>query len=421
MSKFTMLAAAAAVACFVVVPGVVQAQDSNFKRDRNISVRERSRPDYDAAGVRLGGFLAYPKLTASVETSDNVYARAAGEQDDIYYTLAPELRLRSNWSRNALGGYVNGLITRYTDLKSENIETWGAGANGRVDIDRSSRINFNADYADLNEPRTAPDTPGTVTKPIAYTSAAARFAASKEFNRLKIAGGAGVTKLNYDDGYTATNVLVEQDNRDRTTTVGNVRGDYAISPAAAILAEAVFNKRDYRIVPALPQQKRDSDGYELLVGGTFDLSNLMRGELRLGYASQDYDFYAKQSGFSAHGQVEWFPSQLTTVTGTLSRTVEEGTVNLSPGYFDSAIGVRVDHELLRNVVLYGQAGFQKDKYKSVDRDDERTTVGFGATYYVNRVVGVRGGYSYLKQNSSGIDAGTDYKVNRFSLSLVFQR
>lgn len=402
------------------------AQDSNFQRDRNIAVRERSRPDYDAAGIRLGAFMAYPKLTATLESNDNVYARvSAAEQDDIFYTIVPEVRLRSNWSRHSLGGYATGLISRYNDLKSEDIETWGVGSSGRLDIDRTANFNFTADYADQNEPRTAPDTPGTVSEPIAYTSTAARVAGSKEFNRLKFGGGVGATKLDYDDGVTSTGVIVDQDNRDRTTTVANLRADYAVSPDAALLAEAVFNKRNYRVTPppAGPQSNRDSEGYEVLVGGSFDLTSLARGEIRLGYTSQDYDAFAKQSGFSLHSQVEWFPSQLTTVTATANRTVEEGTALGSPGYFANVLGLRVDHELLRNVVLYGQAGYQKDAYKTIDRDDKRTTAGVGATYYVNRMIGVRAGYSYLKQNSTGAPAaqGPDYTVNRFNLSLVFQR
>jgi hypothetical protein len=421
MSKLFLLAAAAAAVC-VVAPSGVLAQESNFARDRNISVRERSRPDFDAVGVHLGGFTAYPKLAAAIESNDNVYARVkAAEQDDIFYTIAPEVRLRSNWSRHALGAYATGLVSRYNDLKSEDIETWTAGANGRLDVDRTSNFNFSADYGDLNEARTAPDTPGTVVKPIVYSSASAKVAGAKEFNRLKLGGGLGVNKLNYDDGVTATGVVVDQDNRDRTTTIASVRADYAISPAAALLAEAVFNKRNYRLAPPAATLQRDSDGFELLVGANFDLSNTARGELRVGYTSQDYKAFEDQSGLALHGQVEWFATQLTTVTGSASRTPEEGTANGSPGYFSSTVGVRVDHELLRNVLLYGQVGYQKDKYKSIDRDDGRTSAGFGATYFMNRTIGVRAGYTYLKQNSSGVVAGPDYSVNRFNLSLVFQR
>lgn len=422
MSKLFLLAAAAAAVCVVATPVSSLAQESNFARDRNIAVRERARPDFDALGVHLGGFTAYPKVTTTLESNDNVYARIKGaEQDDIFYTVAPEVRLRSNWSRHALGGYVSGTVSRYNDLKSEDTETWSLGGNGRLDIDRSSSLNLNVDYGDLTEPRTAPDTPGTVSEPIAYTSTAAKVAGSKEFNRLKVAGGVGFTKLNYEDGVTSTGVIVDQDNRDRTTTIGNLRADYAVSPAAALLAEAVFNKRNYRLAPPASPLQRDSEGYELLVGANFDLSNLARGELRVGYTSQDYAAFADQSGLALHGQLEWFPTQLTTVTGSASRTAEEGTANGSPGYFSNNVGVRVDHELLRNVLLYGQLGYQKDNYKSIDRDDGRTSAGFGATYYMNRVVGVRAGYTYLKQDSSGAVAGPDYSVNRFNLSLVFQR
>jgi hypothetical protein len=47
------------------VPAVGSAQDlaSNFKRDKNTSVRQRPRPDYEAIGVKTGGFTLYPRVT----------------------------------------------------------------------------------------------------------------------------------------------------------------------------------------------------------------------------------------------------------------------------------------------------------------------------------------------------------------------
>ncbi|MCK5908823.1 MAG: outer membrane beta-barrel protein, partial [Caulobacter sp.] len=77
-----LLMCSAAMACIALTaPQAVQAQDlgSNFKRDKNVSVRQRPRPDYEAAGQKAGGFTLYPRVTADVERNDNIYAVAAGK------------------------------------------------------------------------------------------------------------------------------------------------------------------------------------------------------------------------------------------------------------------------------------------------------------------------------------------------------
>lgn len=78
------------------------APQSNFKRDRNVSVSARPRPDYQAAGIHAGAFTVYPKLTTSFEHNDNIYAAQTGAQDDTIWHVNPELNVVSNWNRHFL-------------------------------------------------------------------------------------------------------------------------------------------------------------------------------------------------------------------------------------------------------------------------------------------------------------------------------
>ena len=154
-----------------------------------------------------------------------------------------------------------------------------------------------------------------------------------------------------------------------------------------------------------------------------ELGALIRGEIAAGYISQEFDeetAYGKVDGFGARALIEWFPTQLTTVTATGSRTVEDSAIIGSGGYLSSAIGLQIDHELMRNIIVGGAVSYSEDDYEGIDRNDDRFSGSLSATYLVNRHLGVSLAASHLEQSSSGADNGADFDVNRLMISFVGQ-
>jgi hypothetical protein len=405
------------------------AQDaqSNFRRDRNISVRQRPHEGYEALGLRAGAFMVWPKLTSTVERTDNVYATATDEESDTVFHITPELNATSNWSRHSLSAYARAVINRFVDFETENTEDYSVGAVGRLDILRNAEANAGIDFSRLTEPRTSSSSPVNSAEPIQYELTSGYLSGSREFNRLRLSGRLDSRKFNYLNGETTTGTPVLQDDRDRTVNTAMARVDYAVSPDTALFFQVAANKRAYRLnnppaalYPAFVN--RDSDGIEALVGANFEISALMRGELGVGYIKQQFDEagFRDISGLGVRGQVEWFPTQLTTLTLTGSRTVEDAGIIGASGYLSSNIGAQVDYELLRNVILSGQVGYGEDDYRGIDRTDERVTAGVSATYLMNRNVGVTVGYSRFDQSSKGAGGGDDFTVNKVGATLTLQ-
>ena len=105
---------------------------------------------------------------------------------------------------------------------------------------------------------------------------------------------------------------------------------------------------------------------------------------------------------SADARIEYFPTQLTTVTGDLQRLVQDSaSLDGSPGYFANIISVRVDHELLRNFIVSATARGEYDDYKVINREDKIGEFGVGGRYLFTREVGVQADFSYVKRDSSG--------------------
>ncbi|HJV43207.1 outer membrane beta-barrel protein [Caulobacter sp.] len=419
-----LLTCSAAMACIALTaPQIAQAQDlgSNFKRDKNVSVRQRPRPDYEATGQKAGGFTLYPRITGDVEHNDNIYATATGKTDDTIWRVKPELAVRSDWSRNALGFFAGGNIIRYSDNDTENAEEYTVSANGRLDISRGSNLTGLVQTQRLVEPRTSPTAPTAAGKPVKYDLTQGSVSLTKEFNRLRVTGRLDDKDFNYKDvPNIAGTAIVDQDFRDRNEFNYGAKAEYAVSPDTAVYLTATGNKKDYDTNVAA--SNRNSDGYVVGVGANFDVSNLVRGDLQVGYMSQSYDnpAFSKIDGFNAAGRLEWFPTQLTTVGINGSRTIEESTAAGSQGYISNNIGASIDHELMRNVLLSAAYAHGKDNYKGVDRTDKRDNFSATATYLLNRRVGLFLTYNYLKQDSSGAQNGAAFKDNKVIASVALQ-
>jgi hypothetical protein len=201
-----------------------------------------------------------------------------------------------------------------------------------------------------------------------------------------------------------------------------------------VFIEVSGNDRHYRLssspivdgVPTFPDfVNRDSKGVTALVGANFELAALIRGEIGVGYIDQHYKDSAFQdyNGLGARAQVEWFPTQLTTVTITGSHSVEDAGLVGASSYLATNVGLEVDHELLRNLILTANGSYGDDDYRGIDRTDKRIGLGLSASYLMNRHVGLKLAYNHFKNDSSGADvaeAFRHYAVDRVGLTLTLQ-
>ncbi len=418
MKTLTLTAVAAVLAVSAPATGFSQELVSSFKRDKNVSVRERPRPDYEAAGVKASGFTVYPRISVDAVHDDNVFAVATGEQSDTIWRVKPEVAVRSDWSQHALGAFASASINRYSDFDNENTEDYTLGLNGRLDVQRGANVAVAAQWQKLTEARTgitAGTSAGATPKPVEYYLWLTNLTAVKEVNRLRLTGKLGTKRFDYDDQGAA----FDQNTRDRDEYYYGGKAEYAVSPDTALFASLIGNKKSYDLDSAA-LRARDSDGYIATLGANFDLSQVIRGEVEAGYMAQSYKNYSDINGFTAKGNVDWFPTELTTVSATGSRSIEESVAIGAQGFISNVVSVTVDHELMRNVLLSAGGSYGKDNYKIIDRDDKRTGATASATYLVNRRVGVILTYNYLKQKSSGADAASSFTDNKIAASVAVQ-
>jgi len=415
-----VLAAAAGL-----LPAAVHAQDSAFARDRNVAVTQRIPAGYEPLGLRAGSFNVAPKLEIGLEKNDNIYYQPIDKTGDAILDVAPSLVIKSDWGRHELMATLSADSLSYEKHSSENTVSWDAGAAGRLDIHGGSYAYAGVDFSQNYEPRYAASSlalasSGMPAKPIKFDANQAKLGVVVESNRLKFTGQASYAYYNYFDATTVGGATIDQDARDYTWTAWQGRADYAVSPDTSIFLVYVGNNRNYRLTTVA----RDSTGYDIAIGSDFDITNLVRGSLQVGYLEQKYKnpLFKPAKGLSYQGKVEYFPTQMTTVNFTASRSVQETPSAKASGYLSSAYSIGVDHEVLRNFVLSASYQLLHDKYNGIDRLDNRNALNIGGRYLVSRNVVLTAGYTYRQLTSKGAktDIIPSFKDNLFKVSLGLQ-
>lgn len=398
------------------------AQTPAFDRGRNEGIRDRGRPEYDPTGMPFGGFRLFPTVTVGVESNDNVYATQTNEQSDTILTFAPAAELRSNWSRNELNLGLGSQSREYNDLSDESTTTWHANADGRLDIRRDFIAYGALNYEDGRENRGSND-PAGLAEPIEFRNSAARGSLQKDFGRVRLTGGGEYAHIDYRDGHLFNGTNVDQDFRDHNETEGFIRGDLALSPDTALFLSYSNRDYDYRISSPGPGGDRDFTTRQALAGVAFDVSHLVRGEIGVGSTWAEYDdpFYKDDSGFSVEGRLDWFPTEIVNVSLTAGRNITDAGVVGSSSAIDEHYGVRVDYELRRNILVYGEGGHAKYDYRGIDREDKRTNFGFGADWLVNRWAVLGGSFVRNEQTSDGLNRDRDFDQNVAMITLTLRR
>lgn len=403
--------------------------------ERGTKITDRPRPELDPLGIRLGSFFFYPRGELDEMYNDNIFATGSGRVDDWITVLAPTMELKSNWSNHALDLKAGANVGTYARRSTENYGDYFASADGRFDITRNVAAFGGFKYEHLHEARDNPDTTLAAANPVEFDAYTINAGIANRGLRFGYQFDVGYRKEDFESSkFVGTGIPFSNAVRDANIYTTSARFSYEIAPRYEAWARIGFNRREYENnnlnVIAGVAQSRDSQGYRMDVGATIDLTGVTFAEFYIGYLIQDYDnaFYGSIDGVDAGARLIWNATQLTSVVLSADRRVQDANSTatsgpflvLSPGYLRSNIGVSVDHELLRNVLLNGRFNYQNDDYQKIDRTDDRIDAGAGVRYALNRNFYLGGSYTYTHRSSSGAAAGGDFGRNLFLLRLGAQ-
>jgi hypothetical protein len=386
---------------------VAAAQDNPFMRGRYIDVTERSQEEFDPQPVRVSGFDIMSSIGVAAEQNDNIFATTNNEVSDTILSATPRIEARSTWSVHELSAGLQVNHREYVDVGSESSTDYAAFVHGRIDVTRDFNFRVGADTAHITEERYAASSVNAV-EAAQYDTSSVFAQALYRSDRIQIEGTVGATEDKFDQ-------LVQQF-RDNTSTYVNGRVSYALSPDVAFFVQARGTELDY------DAPNRDGTRTTIDAGVNFELAAPIRGEIAVGNFSEDRDSSPDDiSGLNVAGNVKWFPTELTTVTFMANRGVIDPGLPTSATAVNTTFGIRVDHELLRNLLLFGSIRQENNQFEGtlIDREDDALNFAIGGAYKLNRNMHIEFDFTSRSQDSSGANAGPELDVNTISAGIRF--
>ncbi|MDF2097535.1 outer membrane beta-barrel protein [Aquibaculum arenosum] len=393
----------------------VSAQEEDIEEERGVPIYERSRPELEPLGLRAGAFMIRPSLSVGGEYNDNIYATKNNRESDFISRVTPNVSVQSDWSRHALSLDVGAEAGFYFDNSKENYIDGHAGLAGRIDLLRETYLEGHLSVQRRHEDRGDPDVPLANAEPSVYYEYNTGISAYRGVGRLSLRVGVDYTRYDYRAVDLTGGGSLSQSERDHNVYEAHTRVAYELLPAVIPYVEARYNIRRYDTHSG---GNRDSHGYRVAIGTGFDAGGIITGSIFAGYMNQDYASN-RQDGVSGPwfgGNVLWNITRLTSFELNLDRGVFETQNAAASSYTRSAVHARVDHELLRNLLVGGYGQYAHYEYNGVNISDEYVEAGPRITYLWNRNLTAELSASHRRKSSNR--SGREYRSNQIMFMIT---
>lgn len=364
----------------------------------------------------VGSFGVTPTATIGIDSTSNARYTGANEESDVIVGVNATLNVASVWRTHELKGTAYVKAETYLDNDSENTVDGGLVASGRYDFSAYTNLSTEVEFHHGHDARYQRVVSGNV-EPVEYDQTGVKVAYTATGNLLKYYGALGYRNFDADNAFNASGGIIPQDYRDSQRTYAEARADYRITPVTALFVYYQANRVEFDD----KTNNRDSDGYSLRLGAAFYMSELLTGDVQVGYMKQDYKnpVFASAQGASYLANINYMPTRLTTIVFNARRSIEEAPSINASGYFYNMGRIMVKHELTRRLNLGIGYETTKLEFNGVDRDDTFNGLYMAGLYEVTRNLKIEVSFRNRDFKSSGVNAILDpeYTENRFGVAL----
>lgn len=371
-------------------------------------------------GVRAGAFILRPAIDLSAGYDGNP-AHANTARGSSFQKVAPELQIRSDWSRHAFAADLRGNYIWYNSLSNFNKPELDLNARTRIDISRQTRAEIEGHYRLLADSPSDPNLPAGIAKPPINHRLGASAALAHRFNRLEVSAKGVFERATYDDAELNSGAIISLKDRNYDQYSGLLRAGYELYPGVTPFVEGGIDRRTHELQTDFSGYRRDSDGKVIRAGSTFELTRHLTGEASVGYMQRDYKDPAlgQVHGMIYDASLIYYATPLTTLRLTANSRIDESILPGVSGAFSRDVGLQLDHSFRRWLVGTLKFGFGRDDYEGSGRVDDRYTASAALTYKLTREVHLRGEFrrDWMRSNVPG----ADYTANIALVGLRLQR
>ena len=396
-----------------IAPDVTATPRSAPETQPEVTVQTRPHPDYDTSGIHVGSFYVRPSLNEDVGYNSNLFADRSG-RGALTVVTTPGVSIASDWSSGSLqagAGAVNNVFPAYT---SQNFTDWTANLGGTYNVGRD-RLKVEYRHASLHIARGTIDS-GNFDTPIPFDVDQLYVSYLVPFSRFSFEPSLQLTDQRFSNG-TFQGVPVIETINTAFTTQAALTTRYELSPLRNLVFVARGINENFYVRQA-GQPTRNSTSFEVLGGIDFEVNAVIRLRALAGYEQRNFtsSTLPTRSAPIIDASVVWLPSQLTTVTASVDRSIEDGLSTSVTGFTYTTARLQVDHELRRNIILSGHVGPELADFPSGQGSQEFYNFGAAVDWKLNRTMTLGGRYDYTYRQSSPIQ-GLSFAQNILLLSL----
>jgi hypothetical protein len=378
--------------------------------------------DFKPLGIRAGGFMLHPGVELAAEYTDNVFfSYDETVTSDTIFHIRPYITAQSTWSRHSLNVRLAADIGRYADFDFRDYEDYFLLVSGKIDVRNRSGVSYGLDYMRLHEDLNNRDAEQGV-QPTVYVQTGGTLGYDHSFNRLSLGLQYSLSRLDFDNVESIEGDIIDNQDRDRDTSTWRFRMGYLFKVDKEAFLAVSSNKVDYKQPLDRNDLHRNSEGFNVDAGVRFTLTELLVGDVFIGYHEQQYDdpSLPDVDGTALGMGLAWYPTRRTSVEARIASSIQQTTIATSSGYFSTLYSLRADHELRRNWQISGRLSYRDNDYQLIEDapEDARTRdqiwmAGVGVSYFINRLMYLNASYDHTRLKSNiPMD---DFEVNRFWL------
>jgi hypothetical protein len=370
-----------------------------YDQQLGVTVLTRAHPGYEAPGIREGGFLISPSVNQSAFYNTN-FNGTPGSATWGSNTSA-NVSAFSDWSRDSLGATLGVSHNQTFSFPNENYTDWNVGVAGGYTIDDNQlrAAIYHNTYHLLST------TLGVVqsSTPLAGQTDTADLNYTFTFGRLNVTPDFSVSSYRYGSATVVGGLTQNLNFLDHYVIAGGVANRYSLNDEGGIIVVIRALTSQYTN-PQRGQPSNNSNSFLLLGGLDYQSKSVWRYRLLVGVEVREFQSptFPTHTAPIAEGQVIWQPTELTTVTGALSRLIEDPQSAGTNGYVLTTAHMAVDHELRRDIILHGAIGAQYAQFLQGSAQTNLTT-DISAAWLINRNMRLSISYDFTKQiGSSGV-------------------
>jgi hypothetical protein len=373
----------------------------------------RQDDPYAPLGLRLGTITAFPTLETSIGYDSNPARAASGQSRKGSPVLRTEagFTARSDWSRHEINADVRAGYNRYTSAPGADRPEASARFGGRLDISKDTALDGELrGRLDSQTPGSANLTSTAQGRPLTYQYGGS-LGATQRFNRLALSLRGGIDRSTFQDASDANGQNLSQQDRNFTQYGLRLRAGYEATPGVTPFAEALIDTRQYDLRVDNQGFQRNSNGVQVRVGSSFEISRALTGEVLAGYGLRRFEDQRLRDlkGPVVEAALSFAATPLTTLRLRATTEFEETTITGSSGSITRRLSADLSHAFLRNLVFNAGASFARADYNGVNRKDDTLRASLGVDYSLTRNLVLRA--SYARERTVSTAQGNNISSN----------